>query len=77
MLAAIAVAVRSLPVLHWIALGAREAHGAGVWGAVAWSGIVYALMLALVPTVPLIIASGWLFGVPGAAVALPAAVATL
>ncbi|MFL5398442.1 MAG: hypothetical protein ACJ79P_11140, partial [Myxococcales bacterium] len=32
-------------------------------------------MLLLVPTVPLILASGWLFGVAGAAVALPAAVA--
>jgi uncharacterized membrane protein YdjX (TVP38/TMEM64 family) len=74
-LAAIAIAVRSLPVLHWIAMGAREAHRAGVWGALAWSGIVYGLMLLLVPTVPLIIASGWLFGVLGAAVALPAAVA--
>jgi len=31
-------------------------------------------MLLLVPTVPLIIASGWLFGVLGAAIALPAAV---
>ena len=71
---AIGVAVRSLPVLHWIALGAREAHRAGVWGAIAWFGIVYALMLLLVPTVPLIIASGWLFGVWGAAIALPAAV---
>jgi len=70
---AIGVAVRSLPVLHWIALGAREAHRAGVWGAIAWFGIVYALMLLLVPTVPLIIASGWLFGVWGAAIALPAA----
>jgi uncharacterized membrane protein YdjX (TVP38/TMEM64 family) len=73
LLVAIGVAVRSLPVLHWIAMGAREAHRAGVWGAVAWCGIVYALMLLLVPTVPLIIASGWLFGVSGAAVALPAA----
>ena len=72
-LVAIGVAVRSLPVLHWIALGAREAHRAGVWGAIAWLGIVYALMLLLVPTVPLIIASGWLFGVWGAAIALPAA----
>jgi len=61
-------------VLHFIALGAREAHRAGVWGAVAWLGIVYALMVLLVPTVPLIIASGWLFGVPGAAIALLAAV---
>jgi uncharacterized membrane protein YdjX (TVP38/TMEM64 family) len=74
-LAAIGIAVRYLPVLHWIAIGAREAHRAGIWGAIAWCGIVYALMLLLVPTVPLIIASGWLFGVLGAAVALPAAVA--
>jgi uncharacterized membrane protein YdjX (TVP38/TMEM64 family) len=73
LLVAIGVAVRSLPVLHWIAMGAREAHRAGVWGAVAWFGIVYALMLLLVPTVPLIIASGWLFGVFGAAIAVPAA----
>jgi uncharacterized membrane protein YdjX (TVP38/TMEM64 family) len=71
---AIALLVRSLPVLHWIALGAREAHRAGIWGAVAWLGIVYALMVLLVPTVPLVIASGWLFGVWGAAIALPAAV---
>ena len=74
MLVAIAVAVRSLPVLHFIALGAREAHRAGVWGAVAWLGIVYGLMVLLVPTVPLIIASGWLFGIPGALIALLAAV---
>jgi uncharacterized membrane protein YdjX (TVP38/TMEM64 family) len=41
---------------------------------VSWLGIVYALMVLLVPTVPLIIASGWLFGVSGAAIALLAAV---
>ncbi|MFL5437197.1 MAG: hypothetical protein ACJ784_21990, partial [Myxococcales bacterium] len=62
-----------MPVLHFIAVGAREAHRAGVWGASAWCGIVYALLLLLGPTVPLILASGWLFGVLGAAVALPAA----
>jgi uncharacterized membrane protein YdjX (TVP38/TMEM64 family) len=74
-LAAIGIAIRYLPVLHWIAVGAAQAHRAGVWGAIAWCGIVYALLLLLVPTVPLILASGWLFGVAGAAVALPAAVA--
>ena len=47
-------------------MGAREAHRAGAWGAFAWFGIVYALMLLLFPTVPLIIASGWLFGIFGA-----------
>ncbi|TMA22820.1 MAG: TVP38/TMEM64 family protein [Deltaproteobacteria bacterium] len=62
-------------MLHWIAMGAREAHRAGAWGAFAWFGIVYALMLLLFPTVPLIIASGWLFGIFGAVIALAAAVA--
>ena len=56
-------------------MGAREAHRAGAWGAFAWFGIVYALMLLLFPTVPLIIASGWLFGIFGAGIALAAAVA--
>jgi len=56
-------------------MGAREAHRAGAWGAFAWFGIVYALMLLLFPTVPLIIASGWLFGIFGAVIALAAAVA--
>src|ERR1700741_3952092 len=70
------IAVRRLPVLHWIALGAVAGHDAGAWGAVAWGVAMYALTLLLFPVIPLVVASGWLFGLWGALVALPAAVAS-
>jgi uncharacterized membrane protein YdjX (TVP38/TMEM64 family) len=73
-LAALWIAVRRLPVLHWIALGAAAVHGAGAWGAAAWAVAMVALTLLLFPVIPLVVASGWLFGVWGGAVALAAAV---
>ncbi len=75
-LAALWIAVRRLPVLHWIALGAASVHGAGAFGVVAWGVSTYALTLLLFPVIPLVVASGWLFGPLGALVALPAAVAS-
>jgi uncharacterized membrane protein YdjX (TVP38/TMEM64 family) len=75
-LAALWIALRRLPVLHWIALGAAAVHGAGAWGAVAWAAAMYLLTLVLCPVIPLVIASGWLFGTWGALVALAATVAS-
>jgi len=68
--------VGRLPVLHWIAIGARAVQGAGLAGALLWLAAIYALTLVLVPIIPLVVASGWLFGVWGVMVSLPAAVAS-
>jgi uncharacterized membrane protein YdjX (TVP38/TMEM64 family) len=70
------LALRPLPLLHWIAEGARAIQGAGLAGALLWFGVVYGGTLLLVPVVPLVVASGWLFGFWGILVALPAAVAS-
>ena len=68
--------VRQLPVLRWIVEGARLLHGAGLAGALGTAVAVYLLTLLLLPIIPLIVACGWLYGLPGAAISLGAAVAS-
>ena len=66
--------VRQLPVLRWIVEGAKLLHGAGPLGALLTALGIYLLTLLLLPIVPLIVACGWLYGVPGALLSLAAAV---
>ena len=66
--------VRQLPVLRWIVEGAKLLHGEGALGAVLTALGMYLLTLFLLPIVPLIVACGWLYGVPGALLSLVAAV---
>ena len=68
--------VRQLPVLHWIIEGAKRVHGAGLPGALATGLAMYLLTLLMLPIIPLIVACGWLYGVPGAALSIAAAVAS-
>src|SRR5258706_7253440 len=70
------VLVRQLPVLQWIVAGAKLAHSAGLAGALYTALGIYLLTLLLLPIVPLIVACGWLYGLPGAALSLAAAVAS-
>src|SRR6185503_17254948 len=70
------VLVRQLPVLHWIVEGAKRAHEAGLAGALYTALGMYLLSNLLVPIVPMIVACGWLYGLPGAALSLSAAVAS-
>jgi len=65
-----------LPLLHWIALAAGRLRGAGLAGALLWGAGMYVATLLLVPIIPLILASGWLFGPWGFPVSLAAAVAS-
>src|SRR5229473_2228167 len=65
-----------LPLLHWIALAAGRLQGAGLAGALLWGAGMYVATLLLVPIIPLILASGWLFGLWGIPVSLAAAVAS-
>jgi uncharacterized membrane protein YdjX (TVP38/TMEM64 family) len=74
--AALWLLLRRLPILHWVAMGANALQGAGPWGALGWAAGIYLLTLLLFPVIPLVIASGWLFGPWGALVALPPAVAS-
>jgi uncharacterized membrane protein YdjX (TVP38/TMEM64 family) len=68
--------VRQLPVQRWIVTLARTAHAAGPAG-LFYAGLgIYLLTLLLLPIVPLIIACGWLFGMPGAILSLAAAMAS-
>jgi uncharacterized membrane protein YdjX (TVP38/TMEM64 family) len=68
--------VRQLPVLCWIVAGAKLLHGAGLPGALLTALAIYLLTLLLLPIVPLIVACGWLYGLPGALLSLLAAVAS-
>src|SRR5436190_4403511 len=68
--------VRQLPLLRWIVEGAKVVHGLGWPGAVATLAAIYLLTLLLVPIIPLIVAAGWLYGPPAAALSLIAAVAS-
>ena len=68
--------VRQLPVLRWIVEGAKLLHGAGLPGALLTALGIYLLTLLLLPIIPLIVACGWLYGVPGALLSLLAAVAS-
>jgi phospholipase D1/2 len=65
-----------LPVLHWISLAAARLQGKGLAGALLWGAGMYAASLLLAPIIPLILASGWLFGAWGIPVSLAAAVAS-
>jgi len=65
-----------LPLLHWISQAAERVQGAGVAGAVLWSVGMYVATLLLAPIIPLVVASGWLFGAWGIPVSLAAAVAS-
>src|SRR3954470_18871340 len=68
--------VRQLPVQRWIIEGAKRAHEAGLAGALYTALGIYLLSLLLIPIVPMIVACGWLYGVPGSALSLAAAVAS-
>jgi uncharacterized membrane protein YdjX (TVP38/TMEM64 family) len=78
-LAALCVAglvLEKLPILRLVVDGAKAVHGRGLLGALATCAAVYALTLFLFPVVPLIVACGWLYGVMGTLLTLPAAVAS-
>jgi phospholipase D1/2 len=65
-----------LPLLHWIAVAAGRLQGAGLAGALLWGAGMYVATLLLAPIIPLILASGWLFGPWGIPVSLAAATAS-
>lgn len=65
-----------LPLLHWISVAAARLQGKGLAGAVLWGVGMYVATLLLVPIIPQIVASGWLFGAWGIPVSLAAAVAS-
>jgi len=65
-----------LPLLHWIAVAAARLQGAGLAGALLWGTGIYLATLLLVPIIPLVLASGWLFGLWGIPISLAAAVAS-
>ena len=68
--------VRQLPVLRWVVEGAKLLHGAGPLGALLTGLGIYLLTLLLLPIIPLVVACGWLYGVPGALLSLLAAMAS-
>jgi uncharacterized membrane protein YdjX (TVP38/TMEM64 family) len=76
LLALLWVLATRLPLLRWIALAAGALQNAGVKGGALWFVAMYALTLLLVPIVPLVIASGWLFGFWGVPLSLTAGVAS-
>jgi len=65
-----------LPLLHWISVAAARLQGKGQAGVVLWGAGMYVATLLLVPIIPQIVASGWLFGAWGIPVSLAAAVAS-
>jgi len=75
-LLALWILASQLPVLHWIAVAAGRVQGAGVAGALLWTAGMYAATLLLAPIIPLVLASGWLFGPWGVPLSLAAAVAS-
>ena len=75
-LLALWIAVRQLPVLRWVVLGAELAHRSGIEGALLAAVGIYLLTLLLVPIVPLTLAAGWVYGPWGALVGLLPAVAS-
>jgi uncharacterized membrane protein YdjX (TVP38/TMEM64 family) len=68
--------VRQLPLLRWIVDGAKLIRAMGWAGTVATFAATYLMTLLLLPIIPLIVASGWLYGPWGAAISLAAAVAS-
>jgi uncharacterized membrane protein YdjX (TVP38/TMEM64 family) len=75
-LLALWVLASELPVLHWVAVAAAKVRGAGVAGALLWAAGMYGATLLLAPIIPLVLASGWLFGAWGVPLSLAAAVAS-
>jgi len=73
-LAVVWLLASELPLLHWIAVAAARLRGAGIAGALLWCVGMYVATLLLVPIIPLVLASGWLFGMWGVPVSLAAAV---
>lgn len=63
-----------LPLLHWMSVAAARLRGAGVAGALLWCAGMYVGTLLFAPVIPLVLASGWLFGMWGVPVSLLAAV---
>jgi uncharacterized membrane protein YdjX (TVP38/TMEM64 family) len=68
--------VRQLPVARLVVHGAKLVHGAGLPGELFTCAAIYLLTLLLVPTVPLTVACGWLYGPWGSLLALGAMVAS-
>jgi uncharacterized membrane protein YdjX (TVP38/TMEM64 family) len=75
-LCVVGLVVQKLPILGLVVRGAKIVHGHGLAGALATGVAVYTLTLLLFPMVPLIVACGWLYGVAGTLLSLPAAVAS-
>ncbi len=75
-LLALWIALRQLPMLHWVVVGAELAHRSGIEGALLVAAGIYLLTLLLLPVVPLVLAAGWLYGLWGVAVGLLPAVAS-
>ena len=73
-LAVLWIVASELPLLHWISVAAARVRGAGVAGALLWCAGMYFATLLLAPIIPLVLASGWLFGMWGVPVSLAAAV---
>ena len=65
--------LRHLHALQLVARGAEAARSAGPLGAVAVGLAVLAGTLLLFPMVPLVMACGWIYGMPGAILSIPAA----
>ena len=65
-----------LHVLHWLSHQATHARGAGLPGALAGFFVIYAATTLLVPVIPLVLLSGWVWGFWGALVSMPAALAS-
>ena len=65
-----------LPLLRWISIAAARLQGSGVTGALLWGAAMYVATLLLAPIIPLVLASGWLFGAWGIPLALAACVAS-
>ena len=74
-IAAVELAGR-LHALHWLSQQALHARGAGLPGALAGFLVIYLAATLLVPVVPLVLLSGWVWGFWGALVSLPAALAS-
>jgi len=65
-----------IPLLRWISAAAARLQGKGPAGALLWGAGMYVATLLLAPIIPLILASGWLFGPWGVPVSLAASVAS-
>ena|SRR5215467_14550618 len=70
------VLAAELPLLRWISLAAARLQGSGAAGALLWTAALYVATLLLAPIIPLVLASGWLFGAWGIPLALAACVAS-